>query len=495
MSIPVDPALNRLVKWLPLCVIALGILLRIMVYMQCRDLIVDEANVARNLFERGYYGLLQPLSYQQFAPPLFLWIEELSTQLFGFSEYALRLYPLLSGIAVMLLFYRLLQQYAGANAIWYPLLLLATGTIYLRYSTEVKQYMPDAMITLALLLLALRTNVLLMQWVRFVLIWTFAGSIAIWLSMPAVFTLAAVAIYYGIVLVQAKAVKRWWMMALPIVLWVLQFCWYYFSILQEQASSGYLQSFHEGYFLFLIPTSIEALMHNWEVVVMKLLGNTGGHWSLSISFHLLCIAVGLVYLVCWHTAKATLLVMPILLMLLAATLHLYSLIPRLTIFSMPLLLTIIAVGLSRLMQTRHVWLQALYLILTVICIANFNAIADVTKSSIKYDEMKGSLRFLLKEKIDSSHLYVHELIYPTFIYYTQIHPQHNNYASFSNAHILSWDTDYTALAAQMPSSAALLYGWQPEGVTTAQVNTLLSKGLKLEKRNGVQKGEVFIFQR
>ena len=70
---------SKILKVIAIAVVALGIALRVAVYLQNRDISMDEANVARNLFERDFAGLLKPLFYEQFAPPVFLWIEKAVT--------------------------------------------------------------------------------------------------------------------------------------------------------------------------------------------------------------------------------------------------------------------------------------------------------------------------------------------------------------------------------------------------------------------------------
>src|SRR5690606_20568037 len=90
---------DKWMYWLVIALIAIGIILRLYVYFQNRNLIIDEANVARNIAERGFAALALPLDYAQYAPPVFLWITKFFTMLFGMGEMALRLYPLLCGIA------------------------------------------------------------------------------------------------------------------------------------------------------------------------------------------------------------------------------------------------------------------------------------------------------------------------------------------------------------------------------------------------------------
>jgi predicted membrane-bound mannosyltransferase len=109
------------------------------VYLQNRNLLLDEANVARNLFERDFTGLVKPLNYEQYAPPVFLWVEKLNAILFGFSEYALRLYPLLAGIASVFVMYALLKRLVPMSALWFPLLLFVATHMLIRYSSELRQ--------------------------------------------------------------------------------------------------------------------------------------------------------------------------------------------------------------------------------------------------------------------------------------------------------------------------------------------------------------------
>lgn len=55
-----------------------GIILRLHVYLSNRSLIIDEANLARNVVEGNWLQFLQPLKYEQYAPPIFLCLSKMA---------------------------------------------------------------------------------------------------------------------------------------------------------------------------------------------------------------------------------------------------------------------------------------------------------------------------------------------------------------------------------------------------------------------------------
>ena len=73
----------------------LGALLRLRQYLTGRSLWVDEAMLALNIVNRDFWGLLQPLDYDQGAPIGFLLVEKLFNSILGKHEFVLRLFPLL----------------------------------------------------------------------------------------------------------------------------------------------------------------------------------------------------------------------------------------------------------------------------------------------------------------------------------------------------------------------------------------------------------------
>ena|SRR5205823_3801628 len=81
-----------------------------------RSLWLDEFYIALNIVQRSFSQLLQPLDFHQAAPIGFLLIEKAAVQPFGNTEYALRLFPLFSGIVALLFLYKLASWYLAPRA-------------------------------------------------------------------------------------------------------------------------------------------------------------------------------------------------------------------------------------------------------------------------------------------------------------------------------------------------------------------------------------------
>src|SRR5690349_22225807 len=90
--------------------ILLGVILRLRQYGTGRSLWIDEAMLALNIVNRNFAGLFKPLDYDQGTPLGFLLIEKFFNVILGKNELVLRLFPLMMGLAVLWLFYLLLNQ-------------------------------------------------------------------------------------------------------------------------------------------------------------------------------------------------------------------------------------------------------------------------------------------------------------------------------------------------------------------------------------------------
>src|SRR6201999_591920 len=84
-------------------------------------------------------------------------------------------------------------------------------------------------------------------------------------------------------------------------------------------------------------------------------------------FNLILLLIGMVMLIRKHTAKALLVIIPILAALFAAALHQYSLIPRLALFMMPLLLVLVGYGFEQLFTKKILVWNTVLVLLALVC--------------------------------------------------------------------------------------------------------------------------------
>ncbi len=446
---------ERLLYWLAIAIILLGVVLRVIVWAQNRDLIIDEANIARNIFERGFIGLATPLSYEQYAPVSFLWMEKGMTMLFGFSEYALKAFPLLSGIGVLIVLMLVLKEFVSLRSLWYPLALFATAHFFLRYSTEVKQYMSDALVVLLLVYFALKISITETTGKKFVLSWILIGTLAICSAMPSVFALTGVGGYYFWICFKEKKYDKMRLLFLVSFIWLVEFALYYYFLLRDQAHSTYLQNFHADYFLVATPGSIKEWAHNWNVT-SELVNLTTGYALSGKLFNFGLLAFGSILLLYRNTARGLLLILPLFFTLVAAAINEYSMIPRVVLFTMPLLLVVITNAMDFFMSKKSMIVKLAFAGMALACVIMHNQIQMAWKPF--YGEQATWAMQLMKDNgIKGKQLNVSNGSVPAYIYYTQIHPDKQRWRTLYDAEIRAWDADWAKIAAEANGKAGVFF--------------------------------------
>ena len=182
-------------RWLTVTAISAGVVLRLLGYFRNRSLWFDEAAVATNIVERPLSGLFRPLEFHQGAPVGFLIVEKLLTSLMGPSEFVLRLLPLFCGLLTVFLAARIVQLYIDRSAIPLAIALIALNPSLIYYSSEVKQYSSDALVTLLLLWMFVSLSQSDFS-AKKIFAFGFMGAAAVWFSHPAAFLLASAAIVF-----------------------------------------------------------------------------------------------------------------------------------------------------------------------------------------------------------------------------------------------------------------------------------------------------------
>jgi len=216
--------------------VALGIAVRAIDMVSCRSLNLDEARLATNLAARSWIGLLSPLDMDQSAPPLFLWGQHLMLLLFGHGDCALRLLPGLAGVAAALLMYPFARRFLEPPEARLAALLGIFSPLLINYSSAVKQYSVELLVAMAFLLVGERA---LRAWTLLL-----AGVVAPWLSLTAMFVVAACWAYVlALALNRASHMRRF--LAAATGLWGLSCGAAYWLVYRAAGRNAYMQRFWE----------------------------------------------------------------------------------------------------------------------------------------------------------------------------------------------------------------------------------------------------------
>ncbi len=385
-------------------------------YFQNRSLFIDEACLSSQLIERSYSGLFDNLEYQ-YAPPLFAVLVKFVTSIFGSTEYALRLVPLLASLLCLPLFYKLCRQFLKPEHCIFPLFLFAFGMPVLQYATEVKQYSTDMLLTIALLLLSFRWEISSFNRSK-ILLWSLIGSLVVWFSMPGVFILFGIGVYYLFEFYKNKKWKQSLYILLPICIWLISFGLYYFSIIRYDIGLENLEDYHARFFLPLIPLT----WADWQKVgsILITFFRTGiGSTVLAIGFGILTFIMGIWQLKKSRFSTILLFLLPLLACLFASGLKLYSLIPRLTLFYLPVLLLIVAIGSAFLIEHLKKMPYLIYIAIIIIMINQKGYSYFYNKFEI--EELRPVLEYvqLHREPEDAAYLYFHAT--HAYVFYSTYH--------------------------------------------------------------------------
>jgi len=323
-------------RWAPWLLLAIGAALRLGLYFSRPSLSIDETMTSLEIGARSFAGLLHVLDYAQTAPPLFLWAVKLCTVIGGMNEYALRAMPLILGLLVLPLIWRVARRLMPEPFALTVLLLAAVTPTLIEYSVTVKPYIGDA--CFALLLMGLTLEVLDRPaergpWWRLAA----AGCVAILASTPAPFYLAGV--FVAIVRTPGAPRRLLWCAGL----WGIVFAPVYILLFRPVAVSPYMQQFWGTSFLAPLDA---ASWHHMGVALLQSLDARPAPLAAVLAFAVL-LALG-----CWAWSRrpspaAALIGVPGFFVLAASLVHRYPLSGRVLIFLAPAFLFYVAAAIEQ----------------------------------------------------------------------------------------------------------------------------------------------------
>ena len=393
-----------------------GFLLRIRQYLIGRSLWVDEAMLALNIVNRDLSGLFKPLDYDQGTPLGFLLVEKFFNAMLGKSEFALRLFPLMIGIAALWLFYRLLRRTTSGAGLWIALALFVLNPRLVYYSSEVKQYILDVAVTIGLLLFAERLFGVVPPKKDFA--WfTLAGLIALWFSHPALFVLAGIGLALVLIYLKRRDYPSLRFAFGMGMVWVVNLVLLYLLILKDLQQNAFMREYWQGAFVPMPP---------WRDVGWFL---TSINDNISLQFGIpyatfLVFGFMLVgWVMLWRDKREYALAFAgiLLVTLTASSLQLYPVFERMILFLVPVGLILIGKSMEAIQQslsTRPALAAGIVLACSVYLLYGpFITSSGYFLQPKYYEHIRPAMAYLQEKVKDSDVLYVSYGAVPAFRFY------------------------------------------------------------------------------
>lgn len=321
--------------------VAAGIALRCWQFAGNASLSIDEIALARNLVERGYLGLLQPLDYGQAAPPGFLLLERLVWSWFH-TDWSLRVIPFASGLASLFLFRALARRTLEGFAVPLAVGAFAVGFPLILYGAQAKQYSSDVAVAIGLLLLAVRLIGGPPANRREYGFAGLAGFLAVWFSNSAVFVVAGLGAALLLLNLRGEPPGRR-LILLTLVPWAagaIAAILFGRHAIAPSTMAYFKEFWLEGF--APLPTTGYQLSWPWRALE-EVFGNRGLRYRLP-SLYIVLALLGLLVLFRRRRALALLLAGPVAMALAAAVLQQYPFTDRMVLFLSPSFLIAMAVG-------------------------------------------------------------------------------------------------------------------------------------------------------
>ncbi len=460
-------------KTLIYSLIVLGIILRVVQYLYNRSIWLDESFIALNVMNRSFLELLKPLDFGQAAPLGFVLIEKIMTSIFGNGEYALRLFPLISGIISIFLFYGIIKRWLDEKVVPIALILFVISERLIYFSSEVKQYSSDVIVSLLLLFVFIiyleKEDVKFSDFVIPGLI----GSLAIWFSFSSFFILTGFGITIFLIYIKKREYYKLRPLFLIFFLWGISFILNFLFSLNEismgQALLEYFQydfmplsikSFQDifwflkafyKFFSFTLGFPALRSIIGWHSFTNGIGISEFSMYSLSTRVTLVVIALlvlnaGLIFFLGTYSfflkskEKFFILISPFFVSLFVSGFRLYPFVGRTNIFLVPIAFIFIAEGVFFLRKAIKPKIVSLVIIALLFSYPILSSGYHIIKPN-RVEEIRPVIEYVNDNWQDRDILYVYKFSIPAFTYYYERKDlKHLNiyYGEVINQELVDW---------------------------------------------------------
>ncbi len=414
-------------KWLAIIIILTGIILRVIFYLGDRSLWHDEAKLALVINNLSFYELSHPgasteLKFQPY-PLGFLILEKSLVNFLGDQELIFRLFPLISGVFSLILFNILIKCYLSSEISLIGLGLLTFSPQLIYYSSEVRPYSSDILISLILLLMIefILGNDLNK---RAITILGVVGAVCIWFSTPSVFVWTGG--YMALIMIFAweRNLKKVAQIFQICLLWAIGFLIYYFCYLRyflrsTIAVTVWPWDVEGGYFAVFPITSLKIVSCINQFILefrmaLYLLPTYQAISTVSL------FAIGTISFILLNGKRFLILYSPVIMTLIAAGLKKYPFHQRLIFFLIPIFIIIITCGAEQIIKrTRNIRPLVFMCIISLLFFFPLRIMKYSITGTNSHEEIKHVLAKIKELKQPGEVIYVYYGANAAFQYYAQ----------------------------------------------------------------------------
>ena len=391
-----------------------GALLRLRQYLFNKSLWLDESALSLNIIERDFWGLIEPLGYNQMAPIGFLLSTKFPVMAFGPSEYALRAFALLASLVGLFFFGKFLKRFNNPTlfVIGFSLFVFSFRLTY--YAAEVKQYASDVMVGSIFLYMYLRKELLQENLLKVALL-GILGSLLIWFSHPSIFILAGIGIFL-LLSANLRLIGHWYRLVALGLPWAASFLIEYVLFLGKDPNNEGMQAYWQHAFAPFPPQGFgdfEWYLNSIEEIFFYTVG-IGYAGQLLLLLALVAVWSGLAK----KDFRPLGLLTPLLLLYLASAFKMYPLSQRLLLFLTPLVAALLAWGAwAMISHLSSLALQRIVLAFLFVQPLLFTAACFV--KPIQEEEIREVLAHYQKEHQEGDAIFLYHQSEMPFRYYQE----------------------------------------------------------------------------
>ena len=373
----------------------IGVVLRLKHYLENRSFWLDETYVGIQVTSSSLMELLtfKGITMGQPQTPLFFnLVEKILTLLLGNHEYALRLFPFLSGICALFLFYFFAKHLLDKKVVPIALAFFVFSDYLIYYSAELKPYSMDVAVAIFLFFMGQKL-VGVPSRKGEALFLKIAGILAICFSHASLFVLGGI----GLTLFFSSIRQKDWRQAKRLLVvygyWFCCFLVFYMGIYKSMAQeTGFIKGNK-----FLIPYPLFSA-EAWKWLVKS----TVHFWETAAGFSPLLVGVvifsiGAISIFKSNKEKFFIFTTPFLLAFLASLLHKYPFEGRFFLFSIPIVFVFFAQGVNVLLSYRKKFVSLITIVLTIVLLLNpITMAADKFRNGRKHEQNRQVMQWFAK---------------------------------------------------------------------------------------------------